>query len=503
MASIPLPALASQPPPSAMDQMSKLLQMKSLLNAQSLFPGQQQEQQNTLQSQQQENQMRQMQLEDQQTIQKIAPQYVQKDDSGKVTGYDFDGLTNGAIAAGVRPQSLAQLQTMRKNAADTLLAQSQANENLLKNQNTLNDQFRGHLESVRSAAPADRQGIYQQALDWAQGQKIDTSHLPPSNQLPTDDATLNPLLTGYETRLAMGSQLSKEAQEKAETAKNAAEAALTNLKVNGLQASPQDIHTAVANVVPANWADPSLAGRTEAQMNFAKAHGDLEGMQSALARASEEVGSIKKETNPAVIQARAQQAAVTASVVEPLRMQITQQFANQKDARDKIESTVLKPFQDKMNDLGMMNSAIDQAQQGNIAAARAALYKLIGVAQPTGSHRVLPTEVEGFSGMGGIPTRVRSSIANALSGDPWTPQMVEDIKSFGQAQSRVAQDSLNRGIDNANKLYNTNVGAGLKQQPQTQPNAAPKFQVGQMVTLKSGKQVKVTAVHPDGTFDAQ
>jgi hypothetical protein len=122
-----------------------------------------------------------------------------------------------------------------------------------------------------------------------------------------------------------------------------------------------------------------------------------------------------------------------------------------------------------MSQIGELQSAIDQASQGNIAAARAALYKTIGVAQPAGTHRVAPTEVTGFSGMGSIPERIKGSIANALSGDPWTPQMVQDIKAFGQAQAQTAHDNLGRGIDNTNKLYGTQVGGGLKAQPVTPP----------------------------------
>lgn len=65
--------------------------------------------------------------------------------------------------------------------------------------------------------------------------------------------------------------------------------------------------------------------------------------------------------------------------------------------------------------------------------------------------------------MGSIPQRIAGSIANALSGDPWTPQMVSDIKAFADGQGRVAAANLNRGISNVNRLYNTNVGQGLMQ----------------------------------------
>jgi hypothetical protein len=286
-----------------------------------------------------------------------------------------------------------------------------------------------------------------------------------------------------------------DAQKGAETkealgkgAEASANAAYTELKTKGANVAPADIHGAVSSVVPANWADKTLAPRTEARMNFAlQSISDpdkrQQELQSALGDASKEVGDIGKETNPAALQARATTASLVAQQVEPLRMQIMQTFGNQKDARDKIETTVLKPYEDKMSQIGELQSAIDQASQGNIAAARAALYKTIGVAQPAGSHRVLPAEIEGFGGMGPYSERIKGSIANALSGDPWTPQMVHDIKAFAQAQGQVAHDNLGRGIDSTNKLYGTQVGGGLK----AQQAAPPASSTGQTSGSKASK----------------
>jgi hypothetical protein len=207
-------------------------------------------------------------------------------------------------------------------------------------------------------------------------------------------------------------------------------------------------------------------------VNGALSRGDVETASKLLSDGFDTVREVGKESNPQVIAARAQQAALTARIVEPLRQDILQQYANQKDARDKVEATVLKPFEERMAEIGQLQSAINQAQSGNVAAARASLYKLIGVAQPTGTHRVAPTEVTGFQGMGSLPQRWAGSIANALSGDPWTPQMVQDIKAFGDAQGQSARETLNSGIDNVNSLYNTNIGQGLKQQQARGPQGA-------------------------------
>jgi hypothetical protein len=295
MASIPLPALAVQPPPNPVDQIGKVLQLKSMLQGQQL-------QQEQLVGAQQENQQRALALQDMKTIQTIAPKYVTKDESGKATGYDFDGLEQGAIAAGVRPQSLAQLQTMRKNAADTLYIQEQAQAKHLENVKAVNDGFRGHLEAIRTAPEGQKNQNYQEALQWAQQNKVDTTHLPP--QIPEDNASLNPMLDQVETKLAMGSQLITEAKEKAETRKNSAQAAMDELnaqtKERFLALSPDDIGHQVDRVVPPEGPNAALNLRTKSMATFAHSQKDQEGFNSAIKMAAEQVGAIEKETNPQV-----------------------------------------------------------------------------------------------------------------------------------------------------------------------------------------------------------
>src|SRR5215467_14398176 len=119
MSSISLPALAIRPiqTESPADQLARMVQMKSMLNQQQL-------QQQQLQGAQLENQMRQRQMQSAQALQGLFPKFVQKDNSGKVTGYDYDGLMSAAGSAGVDPATLEHLQTMRKSAADTAKTQA-------------------------------------------------------------------------------------------------------------------------------------------------------------------------------------------------------------------------------------------------------------------------------------------------------------------------------------------------------------------------------------------
>lgn len=465
MASIPLPALAVQPPPSATDQVAKLLTIRQLL-------GQQQTQQLQQQGMAQENQQRALALQDQQTMRSLAPKYVTKDANGNSTGFDYQGFLNGAAGAGVSANTTTALA---KNVADlqNVLATKQKTE--LENIGTLNDKARGHLEALRTTTdPTKRQAALDQALGFMKQNNLDASNIP------TDASKIgNSDLDYYEAHLALGDQLVKEAQEKATAAESTSkqkqadvETSLKQVTLDRIKTSqPRAFDSEIDKLAPPLGPDgkpgplASFNGPLKTAVNGALSRGDYETATKILTDGYNQIGDINKETNPQVIAARGQIAAATAVASENARLQ----FGNDKDARDKIESTVLKPYQEKMSEIGELQSAIGQAQAGNIAAARATLYKVIGVAQPQGTHRVAPTEVSGFSGMGSIPERIRGSIANALSGDPWTPQMVQDIKDFGTAQANVAQDNLNRGIDNTNKLYKSNVGEGLKKTTNTAP----------------------------------
>ena len=169
-----------------------------------------------------------------------------------------------------------------------------------------------------------------------------------------------------------------------------------------------------------------------------------------------------------VAKAEATAKAQVAEAMEPIRLQLTQAFGNQKDARDKIETSVLKPYQDKMTDINMAKTAIAQAAD-NPVAARAAVFKMVGVAQPSGSHRVLPMEFAAFKYPGGLGTQAVEHFNDWLKGSPWTDDITQAANAFIDGQAQAAQQNLNSGVDNVNNLYNTAVGAGLKKGGSAKP----------------------------------
>ena len=98
---IPLPELdvtkpSPAPPPDALAEFQRAAALKTAA-------GQQQEMAAQTQGVQQQNQIQAMQLKDEQTFRSLAPQFVQKDENGKITGLDNDGLYAAMRSNGADP----------------------------------------------------------------------------------------------------------------------------------------------------------------------------------------------------------------------------------------------------------------------------------------------------------------------------------------------------------------------------------------------------------------
>jgi hypothetical protein len=428
MASIPLAANRIEPPPDITQKLLQSLQIKGLLLGQQYTQG-------ALQSQGISNQQRQMDLDAQQKI--IS---AQRDPAWDATDSDktVQLMNHYQVPIEYQQRVLQGINQTRQ------LMQSQSAEQIgatAKFHEFLDDQYQG----VNDAPPGERQSAWeeakQNALNYANALPPGPARDLAAKQMQAIPALYDPTFVAREHGLLKTvTQLNQEALSRAQQFE-ATSKGLETSQAAANAAGKSDPSSPLFEPTPAATAIGAQAGSpwaTAAQTGEAKQAGAVEA-----AKAAAQFPYQKQ--------------------LETIRQQVSMQFQQNKDATDKIESSVLKPYQDKMTTIGELQSAIDQAAQGNIASARAALYKTIGVAQPAGTHRVAPTEVTGFSGMGGIPERIRGSIANALSGDPWTPQMVKDIKSFADGQAGVAQANLNRGIGNVNRLYGTNVGTGLVQ----------------------------------------
>lgn len=213
---IALPALDVRPPQTNPLQM--YLQAQQIIGQQT----ENQTRQAQLVGTQQENQQRALSLQDQQTLRAIAPQYVTKDSSGNVTGFDTEGFLNDASGKQVNPSTINQ---MRLQYADTVSKLASANEQVRANEQAKNKALYETLESVRGIQdPQQRQAALQQALPTLQKQGVDTSKI--TANVPLDDASLNQ----FEARLGMHAQSLADAKTLSDTVKNNADAELASME---------------------------------------------------------------------------------------------------------------------------------------------------------------------------------------------------------------------------------------------------------------------------------
>lgn len=294
MGAIPLPQLGIQPPviPNAQERQLRQLQMASLL---------QQQQTGQLQQEglQQENELRAKQIRDINTAQTLSqdPKYITKDDNGKVTGFDWDGYGADLSGHGVGPDMLAKIQTLRKNAADTFLAQQQGQEKAIANHENINKQAWEKLEDFKALTdPVQRQQSWSQIMGWAQQNKADLNGVP--QQAPSNDQ-----LGMIEANLAMHSQAIVDAKNAGEARKNAAEGLLAQNKADMIASykkDPQSLLNQVDSVAPPQGPYGQLNARTKFGVQQALSMGDVDGAKEWIKQAAEQVGAIEKETNPTV-----------------------------------------------------------------------------------------------------------------------------------------------------------------------------------------------------------
>lgn len=289
MASIPLPALSvntQQESPLAM--YAKIQQIKAA-----------QTQQQTAQLQQtgleQENQQRALALKDQQTLRSIAPNHLQKDADGNVTGFDTEGLLKEAAGKGVNPQTLNQ---MRLGYADTVSKLATADKETRDNEQARNKTLYETLESVRSIKdPQQRQAALIQSLPTLKKQGVDISKIQ-ANQPISDD-----MLDFDEAGLGMHAQMLADAKTQSETQANAAKVTAANTGAQRLQAEmpggpmqpveQKELSDFVANPpkgykgTPQDFAKwkASLAPQAQVNIQAAGAAADANGNPSAIAQA--------------------------------------------------------------------------------------------------------------------------------------------------------------------------------------------------------------------------
>src|ERR1035438_9578918 len=113
-------AIPQQQPPDPLEKYGQLLSIQKLAAGQQL-------QQSQIQNAQLDTQAKQLQLaqeqrdaQDQQTMRSQAPNFVQKDDSGKVTGFDWGGYSSALLGNSVSPTKVSAMQKQNADASKAL-----------------------------------------------------------------------------------------------------------------------------------------------------------------------------------------------------------------------------------------------------------------------------------------------------------------------------------------------------------------------------------------------
>src|ERR1051326_5019372 len=218
MGSIPLPALGIQnPPQNALGEylrMAQLQQQNDALKQQTqqqaqAFPLEQQQRQQTVQQSQMQTQAMQQQQAEQAALRELAPNYVKRDDSGKVTGYDYDGLfaaANGKVSPGT-------IQKLQQEHIKTLEGYASLDKTQREKEASDNKWLFESIEGLKGIAdPKQRVQQYRTTVDAARKRGIDISQFP--TQPPSNDD-----LTAFEAPLGMHAQLLADAETQAKTNK--------------------------------------------------------------------------------------------------------------------------------------------------------------------------------------------------------------------------------------------------------------------------------------------
>lgn len=299
MSTIPLPALNVHPPeaPDAMGSMAKVMQMRDLMQRG--------------QMNQQDIQIRDQQIKDSQAM-----TAAMKDWDGK----DYDALSKSVLQNGGSANAAASIQqhglTIKKTISDiastdattgskdleTFIGKHKAvGDTLEAGKDVPDDQL--HQWALGAIDQLAKGGILepQQAQQFAQG--VQSVQDPKALRLQIDQfaktqqgikATAEQELAGYTAR------------------KTKTEAELGEIKVNlSKNSKPGDFDAVIDQMAPPKGDNAALNYRTKGMVNFALQRGDIESAQKALDAASSQLGSIEKETNPAVQAAKLHLATAT------------------------------------------------------------------------------------------------------------------------------------------------------------------------------------------------
>lgn len=513
-------------PESPLTTIGGLMQLKDSISQIALRNAQTQQAQQNSADIQAQAQGRQRDLADQQAIQ----QAMTDPGQAKAIGAGDLSTLNGKI----QPKSLIGLQNSLAELHKTKAANSEAD---LKNQGValgrLEDTLGGlsamrkedgtlDIDGVNGSLPGAIQTLTQQGVIKDAGITTDLpTSITSEKDLQQMEARLG-LLQGVNAKAADLKKTQTEGTKNTAQASEAqANADLAGAKKGGAQAEStrQQLITSMmqkAQSAQANGqhpidailgtVDPAAAGAYKPAYDSAMAGGGPEAAKAILEAAANHAGQLSMATNPQVRQAKVDEAVATEKATAPIKEQtaINTQRALYGGGNAAVAAVpphlvataigdANKAGQDyaqAAGDAARIKDFVAAAQSGNKAApGLIPLTELRGIV-----NRVNRNELDAISSSAGSAyDRVQGFFGKYTEGQSIPPAVLKDTASIADTMANAAQRTYGMKLNTINTNY------GSKFEPVRAGGALP--QVGDIVPTKSGK-VKITAIHPDGTFDA-
>jgi len=478
MGNFPLAALAVKQPESPIEQLGGVMQLKNLATAGKLQQGQLQEQQNTLQ-------MQQMQLEDQK---KIRQAFV--DANG-----DLDQTIDKASKQGVNPQTLLQL----KNASiEQKTKLTQLDKDKLANLKSHNDMVGAAAQAVLGVAPELQPQAYALKMKELQNQGV-VSAGEAAQPFDLDNVKMH-AAAAMSTKDQIDTELKKRDTAAAEL-KAQTEAKRMQAEMPG--GALEDPTKAELQ----SFLKDTPKGYKSTPLEFARwksEHAPTMLLQGGMG------GAAGDPMVDMVGQGRVDLATATSrmppSAKAAFMAAVSKKYPEYSQATYGVEKKVQENFTsgDAAKNLTAFNTAIEHSKQLQEAASKLEngdLRPYNKVANELG-FQFGSDKTTNFNV---IKSALSGEISKVFKGGQATDAEIKEVQTPFDAANSPSQ--LKGAIANAIRLMNSKRDA-LKQQYEAGRQGKPNFgeqggmKVGQSVTIK-GKTMKVTAVHPDGSFDAE
>lgn len=129
-----------------------------------------------------------------------------------------------------------------------------------------------------------------------------------------------------------------------------------------------------------------------------------------------------------------------------------QAFSNQQTEQGKkAASTSIADINDAKNQQTMIEKLLSGKM--NPTSQTAAMFKMIGLEQPTGAHRIMPAEIEGIEQQGGLTDRLKQKLLNWKEGDRFDPDLIPDVVSTAKILSQNKTKTANDNLESTARIY--------------------------------------------------